>query len=100
MNETTDDRSLWTAWCDYCATGEGRSTMACICYASSSEQMRSHFIERFGDWFAKGCEIQKGVQRNDVTCFLWSEAILEAMEDCERNRARVDAHSWMHFNFS
>jgi hypothetical protein len=74
--------------------------MGCVTYASSEEQMRGHFTEKFGHWFAKGCEIQNGVVRNDLTRFLWSDAMLDAMEDCGKRRGWIDAHFWMHFNFS
>jgi hypothetical protein len=100
MSETADDRVLWTAWCDYFATGEGRSIMACITYARTEDEMRAHFTEKFDEWFAKSCEIQSGVVRNKISRFIWSEAMLDAIEDCGIRRGWVDAHSWMHFNFS
>lgn len=91
---------LWTAWCDYFATGEGRSIMARVTYADNEEQMRSKFSEKFGDWFGKGCEVQRGVARSAVVNFLWSETALAAMEDCEKRRGWLDAHSSLHFNLS
>jgi len=100
MSEPSNASCLWTAWCDYHATGEGRSIMACIAYADSEEKMRAHFTEKFGDWFAKGCEIQKGVARSAATRLLWSEDALVAMEDCEKRRGSIDANSWLHFNFA
>ena len=75
MTASEENRQLWTAWCDYFATGEGRSIMACVAYASSAEEMKKRFIEKFDDWFGKGCEVQKGVVTNEIAEFLWSHAI-------------------------
>lgn len=96
----SEDRQLWTAWCDYFATGEGRSIMACIAYASSADEMKERFVEKFDDWFGKGCEVENGVVRSELTRFLWSEAVLTSIEDCGKKRGWVDAHSWFHFSFS
>lgn len=74
--------------------------MACIAYAGSEEKMRAHFAEKFGEWFAKGCEVQSGLVRNEVSGLIWSEAALDAIEDCGRRGGWVDAYSWMHFNFT
>ncbi len=74
--------------------------MACVAYADSEEKMRAHLTEKFGDRFAKGCEIQKGVARSAVTRLLWSEDALVAMEDCGKRRGWIDANSWLHFNFA
>jgi hypothetical protein len=42
----------------------------------------------------------KGVIRNAVTQFLWSEAMLAWVKDRGRKRSGVDACPWMHLNFS
>lgn len=100
MSAPDERPQLWTAWCDYFATGEGRSIMGCIAYASSADQMKERFAKKFDDWFAIGCEVQQGVVRNEVTQFLWSEAVLAWVEECGKRRGWVDAHTWMHMNFS
>ena len=100
MSRSDDENQLWTAWCDYSATGEGRSIMGCIGYARSEQEIKARFAEKFGDWFAKGSEAQEGVVRNEVTQFLWTEAMLTTVESCGRHRGWVDTHCWMHFNFS
>lgn len=92
--------ALWTAWSDYFATGEGRSIMACIAYAKDEKEIQAHFGKTFDPWYAKGCDTQRGVIRNELTCLLWSEAILCSIEEIARRGGWVDAHSWMHFNYS
>lgn len=91
---------LWTAWADYFATGEGRTIMGCITYADSEQQMRASFANRFGEYFAKGCEVDRGVARNKVARFLWSEDLLVAIESCEPRHGFVDAQCSVHVNFS
>lgn len=91
---------LWTAWCDYFATGEGRSVMACIAYANEEAEIKKHFAKKFDDWYAIGCEAAKGVVRNEYTTFLWSRKVLRSIEMAEKKAGWVDAHSWVHVNFS
>lgn len=91
---------LWTAWLDYFATGEGRSLMACIAFASNEAEIRAHFGRTFDPWYAHGCEAGPGVVRNDLTRTLWSTAALKMIESCAAQGAWVDAQSWLHFNFS
>lgn len=67
MSASEENRQLWTAWCDYFATGEGRSIMACVAYASSAEEMKKRFIEKFDDWFGKGCDRLKEAAARIVT---------------------------------
>lgn len=74
--------------------------MACIAYACTGDEMRAHFTKKFGDWFAKGREVQHDVVRNEISRFIWSEAMLDAVEGCGTRRGRVNANSWMHFNLS
>ncbi len=74
--------------------------MACIAYARTGDEMRAHFTEKIGDWFAKGCEVQNGVVRNEISRFIWREAMLDAVEGCGKRRVWVDANSRMHFNLS
>ena len=48
---------LWTIWDDYFATGEGRTFMAVIGYATSEEAAKKLFQDQFGDWFAKAAKL-------------------------------------------
>lgn len=94
------ERVLWTAWCDYFATGEGRSIMACIAYARTEAEIKKWFAEKFDAYYAIGCEAAKGVQRNEYAEFLWSKSALDEIEHIGKLRGWVDAYSWMHVNFS
>lgn len=93
-----DKPCLWTAWLDYSATGEGRAFMACICFAKSEEEIRSHFGNKFHPWYAKGCDVGQGVVRNGVTTLLWSATMLDHLESVADKGAWAEAYSWMHFN--
>jgi hypothetical protein len=100
MSEAAAEARIWTAWPDYAASGEGRSIMACIAYADSTEQMKAQFSKHFGPMFAAGCEMGEGVVRNEVTQLLWSDTLLVSIESSASKRTAVDAHSWMHFNLA
>lgn len=90
---------LWSTWLDYHATGEGRTMMAWIGYATGPKQARERFASVFDEYFARACEAQQGVVRNDLTRYLWSDAALEFIEGCDR-RGSIEAHSYVHFNFT
>lgn len=92
--------TLWTAWLDYYATGEGRILMACITYANCGDQIRARFAERFDPWYARGCEVQRGVVRNELTRLLWSGEALDMIERLAARGAVIDVHSWLAWNFS
>jgi hypothetical protein len=72
--------------------------MACIAFAKSEKEIRSHFGKNFHPWYAKGCYVDQGVVRNDVTTLLWSATMLDHLESVADKGASVEAHSWMHFN--
>jgi hypothetical protein len=98
--QPSDAPVLWTAWCDYFATGEGRSIMACIGYARNEAEIRKRFADTFDDWWEKGCETAPGVVHNEYTAFLWSDAMLNYIAQTAEKRGWVDAHAWIHVNFS
>jgi hypothetical protein len=91
---------LWTVWEDYYATGEGRALMACIMWAASEEEARSHFAKTFDPWYAKGCDALPGVVRNEITVLLWSAQALDLVESVAGRGAAVNLHAWLHFNLS
>jgi len=74
------ETKLWTAWCHYFATGEGVTYMAIIDYATTPEEIKQKFTERFGEYFTIGCDVEVGIVRNDVTQLLFSEALLVRLE--------------------
>lgn len=96
---TEPEVSLWTSWLDYYATGEGRTMMAYIGYAQDEARARQQFAEAFDEYFARGCEIKRGVVRNELTRLLWSEQALDTFQDCEA-RGALEAKAYVHFNFS
>lgn len=91
--------SIWTASLDYFATGEGRTMMARICYAPNEISVRQQFGEVFDPYYAQGCTIERGVARNEVTRFLWSDLALTYFEELD-SRGAIEANSSFHFNLS
>jgi hypothetical protein len=91
--------SLWTTWCDYSATGEGRHLFAHIAPAATKEQAERAFEQAFGAFFAVGCAAERGLARNEVTNYLFSEQALAFAEGTQHHGAlRLCAH--LHVNFS
>ena len=95
----TIELCLWTVWADYFATGEGRTILGLICSASSPQDARQRFGEVFNPLYVSGCDVEKGVVRNETTQFLWSGAALTALKELDP-RASVEATSQIHFNLS
>lgn len=95
-----DDRQLWTGWLDYEATGEGRTITACICYATSEEQLRDLMCEKYGSWFSENCEVAPGLVTNEVVRYLWSEKALAYFERVRERRGKLEAYNKVHVNFS
>lgn len=90
--------SLWTTWCDYSATGEGRHLFAHIAHAANEQQARLAFEQAFGDFLAMGCVAEPGVARNEVTTYLFSEQALEFATSAERRGAfLLRAHLYVNF---
>jgi hypothetical protein len=90
---------LWTVWLDYLATGEGRTKMACFVYALDNFGAINKFQEKFGEYFAQGCQAHEGVLRNTVTKFLFSKAALDGLEDGS-GRGSLDAYASIHLEYN
>jgi hypothetical protein len=90
---------LWTVWLDYLATGEGRTKMACIVYVESEFDAINKFQERFGEYFAQGCQAQEGLLRNAVTKLLFSKAALDHIEEAA-GKGNLEAFASMHTEFN
>ena len=80
----TREQCLWTVWADYFATGEGRTILGLICSALSTQDARQRFGEVFDPFYVPGCDVEKGVVRNEATQFLWSGATLTALEELDQ----------------
>jgi hypothetical protein len=91
--------TLWTCSLDYFATGEGRTVMAHIGSASDEDGARQQFGKVFDDFYARDCNVEKGVVRNDITRLLWSEEALSLFEKVN-GRGAIEASSKFHFNLS
>jgi hypothetical protein len=52
---------MYTAWCQYYATGEGITHMVLIHPANSEEDLKERFSEVFGEYYAIGMEFKKGI---------------------------------------
>lgn len=93
------NNTLWTVWCDYGATGEGRTIMALICYATSKEEAELEFQKQFGTYYVVMCESEHGVVRNSFTKHLFSENLLTSVEKANgKAMVRLMASSYFNFN--
>lgn len=90
---------LWTVWLDYLATGEGRTKMACLVYADSDSDAINKFQEKFGEYYAQGCQANEGVLRNSVTKLLFSKAALDSIEEAS-GKGTLDAYASIHLGYS
>lgn len=88
---------LWTVWADNFATGEGRTLLGLICSAPGPQDARQWFGEVFDPFYVSGCDVEKGIVRNDATEFLWSGAALTTLEELDP-RTSVEATSRIQLN--
>jgi hypothetical protein len=97
MNANSSAPLLWTTWLDYSATGEGRTLMTRITHAYGPDDARRKFEERFGAYFARGCDAACGIVRNEVVGYLVSEEALNFAQQCN---GTLDIVASLHVNFS
>lgn len=90
---------LWTTWCDYYATGEGRTLMALTGPAEDEASAKRQFAARFGEFAARGATSKPGLVNNDVTQFLWSPKMLTFIEQSPA-LGGLSADARLHFNFA
>ena len=95
----SQENKLWTVYCDYSSTWEGRSLMAIICYSTKKQEAIDKFSEQFDKYFSIGAIAKNGVLKNDVTKQLFTESTLNFAKENE-NRCNLIIHSSLHFNFS
>lgn len=90
---------LWTVWLDYLATGEGRTKMACIILAEDECAAITRFQEKFGEYFAQGCQAEEGLHRNAVTKLLFSKVVMDSLEDASA-KGKIDAFASLYTEFN
>lgn len=97
---------MYTVFCDYFATGEGRTFMLLITrgYGESDdgkENALETFKEVFGDYYAIGAEIRDGIDFNIPGAkFLLSEELKNSLLDWEKDAGGLEYHATLHVNFS
>lgn len=91
--------TLWTAWSDYYATGEGRTLLGWIGYAEDRAEALKAFGNAFDPYFARGADAAVGVVKNEVIRHLFSPRVLEDV-CCMQGRATVQLTGRLHFNFA
>lgn len=90
--------TLWTVSCDCGATGEGRTIMALVGYATDAADALKQFATVFDEYFALSATVEQGVVANASTRLLFSRKTLGAVRDME-GRANVRIHAALHFNY-
>ena len=90
---------IWTGWCDYSATGEGRTICAMVAMAVDEARFRERVRETLGEYLERGFDVQTGLIRNGVTEALWAPNLLEFI-DKNQGAGDFSAHAYLHFNFA
>jgi hypothetical protein len=91
--------SIWTAWADYGATGEGRTCLVWIGYALDAAEARELFSVRFGEFFTRFCVIEAGAVLNHVTELLLPPATAERLESA-KGKAQFAFYAHLHLNYA
>lgn len=92
--------TLHTAWCDYFATGEGRTLIALVAKARDEKHMREIVHKELGEFWSVFAQVAAGVARNGVTEQLWAPGVFEFLERSGPDAGIVMAKSQLHANFS
>jgi hypothetical protein len=92
-------KSIWTVWADYGGTGEGQTWLVWIGYAFDVAEARESFTNRFGDFFARFCEIEAGAVLNQVTERLLPPGTAERLQGAS-GKAQVEFYAHMHVNYA
>jgi hypothetical protein len=91
---------LYTAWCDYFGTGEGRTMIGLITKARDERDMREIVHHQLGEFWSVYANVAIGVVRNEVTERLWSSGVFEFLERSGADAGMVMAKCELHANFS
>jgi hypothetical protein len=91
--------TIWTAWMDYFATGEGRSQMAYIGYAQNADELRASAGQMLGEYYAKGLTVAEGLVENNVTRAVFSARTFELARALD-GQASISCYGLVSFNRS
>ena len=94
-----DMKTIWTVWADYGGTGEGQTWLVWIGYALDAAEAQESFTDRFGEFFAKFCDIAAGVILNESTERLIPPGTAQRLEGAN-GKAQVEFYAQMHLNYS
>ncbi len=92
-------KSIWTAWANYGATGEGQTWALWIGYATDSGDARASFRKHFGDFLYTFCETALGVVTNEVTDRLLPTSTIESLQRAD-TKIDVEYFAQLHVNGS
>jgi hypothetical protein len=92
-------KSIWTAWADHGATGEGRTCLVWIGHALDAAEARESFSVRFGEFFTRFCVIEAGAVLNPVTERLLPPATAERLENA-KGKAQFEFYAQLHLNYA
>lgn len=88
---------LWTVSLDFGGTGEGRTLLAWIGYATSGEQARDAFGGKFGSFFSRISTVEPGIVRNSVVEHLVAQATLDVLSR-GAGRSTLEFFAHLHVN--
>lgn len=91
--------TMHTAWCDYFATGEGRTLVALVAKARDEKHVREIVCAELGEFWSVHANVAAGVVRNEVTEHLWAAGVFKFLEHSGADTGVVTAKSQLPANF-
>lgn len=88
---------LWTVSLDFGGTGEGRTLLVWIGYATSPERARDAFDGKFGSFFAKISTVESGIVKNAIVEYLIAPPTLDVLTR-GADRSTLECFAHLHVN--
>lgn len=89
--------ALYSAWCDYFATGEGRTIMVMYCIAEDEDDLRKKFSDAFHPYYAPGMQFEDGIKKDDIFAHMVPHTVTSMLEE---GGCYFDFYTSFHYNFS
>ena len=95
---------MYTVYCDYTATGEGRTIMVLFTKAygldSPEVNAKMRFVELFGEYYGIGADFYEGLKFDFPNAdLLLSDRIKQALLGAQ-DAGNLEYHAHLHFNLS
>ena len=88
---------IYSAWCDYGATGEGRTIMLMYCTAKDESELRVKFTEVFHPFYLPGLQFEEGIKTDGVFAHMVPHVVASTIGE---GGCYFDFYTSFHYNFS